>query len=348
MIKENISLFPYNTFKIDVSARYFASYATQDELTTILRNEICKEFPLLHIGAGSNLLFLDNFNGLVLFSEIQFFKNVTSEINSDDDDCENNVFVEVGAGVKWDDFVEYCVSKNYYGAENLSNIPGQVGASAIQNIGAYGVEASTIIHAVNCIEVKTGQQYSFKNHELQFGYRMSRFKNEWQGKYIVTSVVYRLSKRKHFYLFYSDLEDVVRQKGELTLQNVRDSIIEIRNAKLPNPEILGNAGSFFMNPIVDNNKFAALKKHYERIPHYVITEKEIKIPAAWLIEKAGLKGKIFRGAGVHEMQPLVLVNYGTARGKDILHLADKIRKRVNIIFGIDLNLEVIVIKKTSK
>ena len=346
MIEENVALLPYNTFKINANARYFANYSSVAELIEILQNEICQKEKTLQIGGGSNLLFMNDFDGLVLHSNIRFIQRIEDELHSAEED-KNQILIEAGAGVTWDDFVIYCVNNELYGAENLSNIPGQVGASAVQNIGAYGVEAKDIIHEVKCVNINTQATEIFRNSDLQFDYRMSRFKKEWKNKYIITSVVYKLSTKTSYNLNYNNLQEAVERNGEISLQNIRNTILQIRNAKLPDPEIIGNAGSFFMNPIVTNEKFEELLSTYPKVPHYTVSDTEVKIPAAWLIEMAGFKGKKMGNAAVHTTQPLVLINAGGATGREIMALAQKIQTQLLLQFDIILEQEVIVVENTN-
>lgn len=330
--QEHVSLLPYNTFGIDVKADCLIEYGTPAELKEVLRSADVQNRELLVVGGGSNLLFLSDFRGTVIRSCYRF----VSVLQEDDD----NVRVEVGAGVTWDDFVVYCVEHGWYGAENLSLIPGQVGAAAVQNIGAYGVEVKDIVHEVHALHVPTGEERVFGNEVCRYGYRASVFKGEWRGQYIVTSVVFDLGKRPSFCFDYQHLESAVRAKGNVTLQNVRNTIVEMRQGKLPDPKLLGNAGSFFKNPVVDKAVFAALAAEYPDLSHFYVSETAEKISAAWLIDRCGWKGKRLGAAGVYDRQPLVLVNLGHATGADIRHLAEQIQRSVYEKFGINLQPEV--------
>lgn len=293
---------------------------------------VVKSNTLLAVGEGSNLLFTKNFDGVVLHSAIKQIRIV--------EESDNDVYVEAGAGVNWDDFVAYCVEKNWYGVENLSVIPGEVGASAVQNIGAYGVEVKDVISTVNTVRIKDGSVKTFSNAECQYDYRDSIFKNKYKGEYIITSVVFHLKKNETYCLAYQHLESAVRQSGDLNLANVRKTIINIRNSKLPDPKVLGNGGSFFKNPVVDKNTFENLSVQYPNMPHYYVSETEEKLSAAWLIDQAEWKGKSIGCAGVHDKQPLVLVNLGNAAGSEIIHLAEEIQRTVKKKFGISLHPEV--------
>ncbi len=334
-IFKNISLKHYHTFGIDVKASILAEYSTTEELMEVLNSEDYKSNKSLHIGSGSNLLFTEDYDGMILHSKIQYIQTIS----------ENNEYIllEVGSGVVWDDFVAYCVENNYYGAENLSLIPGEVGASVVQNIGAYGTEVKDLILEVKAIDIATGKSCMFSNEDCCYGYRDSIFKKSLKGKYIVTSVVFRLSRIPVFHLGYQHLEDEVKKRGDINLRNIRETIIEVRNSKLPDPAVKGNAGSFFMNPVVPKALFQSLQAKYPEMPHYYISENEEKIPAGWLIEKCGWKGKSVGEAAVHDKQALVLVNNGNAKGNDIVHLATEIQKSVYDTFSIRLQPEVIYI-----
>lgn len=335
MVEKDKSLLHYNTFGLKVNAAYFAAYESVEELKELLRSDWAKDNSLLLLGGGSNILFLDDFEGLVLYSKIKGIKVVSKD--------EDNVWVEVGAGEKWDDFVTHAVRSGWYGAENLSAIPGQVGASAIQNIGAYGSEAKDLIASVNCVEIATGKECVFEVEDLDYGYRHSRFKTEWKDQYVITSVIYRLSLRERYRLDYGGLRAMLEAEGEPTLQKVRDAVIRIRNAKLPDPKVFGNAGSFFMNPVVDREVYERLAAKYGEFTHFQLEHDKVKIPAAWLIEQSGWKGKNLAHAAVHDMQPLVLINLGGATGKEILELSQKVAADVWDKFSIRLHREVIVV-----
>ena len=331
-IQQNISLKPYNTFGIDVKARFFAEYSSVDELKALLQTDVLKENRSFHIGGGSNLLFLSDFDGIILHSKMQNIE----KINETDD----SVWLRVGSGVIWDDFVAYCVNHNWYGVENLSLIPGEVGASAVQNIGAYGVEVKDTIFSVETIEINTLKNRKFVNQDCDYNYRSSIFKTTLKGKHIVTFVTFKLEKKPNYQLDYQHLKNFVLENGEINLQNIRNTIISIRQAKLPDPKITGNAGSFFMNPIVSKEKFESLLKKYPFLPHYNLSENEEKIPAGWLIEQCGFKGKQFGKVGVHKNQALVLINFGGASGKEIAALARQIQDSVKNNFGIEILPEV--------
>jgi UDP-N-acetylmuramate dehydrogenase len=331
-INQHTSLLPYNTFRIDVKADFFIEYNSASDLQAVLRSETVKGNSILHIGAGSNLLFLADYKGVILHSKIKSITKAGEDSTS--------VFIEVGSGVNWDDFVGYCVENDWGGVENLSLIPGEAGASAVQNIGAYGVEVQEVIVEVNAVEVETAGLRTFSNDECRYGYRDSVFKKELKGRYIITSIVFRLEKNPVFRLHYQHLEEAVLKTGTINLQNIRKTIIQIRESKLPDPSITGNAGSFFMNPVISKEHFNSLQVLYPQMPHYLDPAQKEKIPAAWLIDQCGWKGKHIGNAGVHDKQALVLVNLGGATGAEIAFLANQIQLSVKEKFGIELTPEV--------
>ena len=332
-IQKDYPLLPHNTFGMDVKASLFMEYSSVEELKTLLAQQTWIPGEWLHIGGGSNLLFTKDYPGTILHSAIKGFK-VTSE-------DEEEVIVRAGAGEVWDDFVAYTVSQGWYGAENLSLIPGEVGASAVQNIGAYGMEAKDLIVNVETVEVATGKERIFENSECQYAYRESIFKHALKGQYIVTHVSYRLGKTPVFHLDYGNIRTELDKQGcQLTLQHVRNTIIDIRNAKLPDPQVQGNAGSFFMNPIVPRAQFEALLKDYPSMPHYILDNDRVKIPAAWMIDQCGWKGKQLGRAGVHSKQALVLINCGGATGQEVIALSEEIQQSVFQKFGIRIFPEV--------
>ena len=318
---------------MDVKASLFIEYDSVEELKQILRDYPLEGDRWLHIGAGSNLLFTGDYPGIVLHSCIRGFEVVAEDAET--------VIVRVGAGEVWDDFVAYAVSNEWYGAENLSLIPGEVGASAVQNIGAYGVEAKDLIVEVETIEVATGKERVFRNEECGYAYRESVFKLALKRQYIVTKVSYRLRKTPSYHLDYGNVRAELEKSGcALTLSNVREGIIKIREAKLPDPKVQGNAGSFFMNPIIPYAQFEALSARYPQMPHYEVDAQRVKIPAAWMIDQCGWKGKQMGRAGVHHKQALVLVNLGGATGKEVIRLSEEIQKSVSDKFGVSISPEV--------
>lgn len=331
-ITPNASLLSYNTFGIDAKADFYIEYDSASDLKDILESDLVKTRKILNIGGGSNLLFLRDFNGVVLHSAIHSIKKVAEDADL--------VYFEVGSSVIWDEFVAFAVENKLGGVENLSLIPGEVGASAVQNIGAYGVEVQDVIVRVNAVDIETAKIRTFLIEECNYGYRNSVFKNELKGKYIITSVVFKLEKNPVYNLNYLHLENEVLKNGEINLQNIRKTIIAIRESKLPDPKVFGNVGSFFMNPVIPKVHFNFLQEKYPHIPHYYVSETEVKIPAGWLIEQCGWKGKRIGNAGVHDKQALVLVNLGGATGKEIVYLAEQIQLSVKETFGIELNPEV--------
>ena len=327
------SLLPYNTFGIDVSASRFLEYASVAELKEYIAQGAVTT-PFLHIGGGSNLLFTKDYDGLILHSRIGGIE-VTAEDSQ-------TVSLRVGAGVVWDDFVACCVEHGWYGAENLSLIPGEVGASAVQNIGAYGVEVKDLITAVETVNVQGyGRVYSVE--ECEYAYRSSIFKRPENKSVFVTYVHFRLSKEERYTLDYGTIRQELARYPAPTLPIVRKVIIEIRESKLPDPKVMGNAGSFFMNPIVAKEKLEALQRDYPLIPYYELPDGRVKIPAGWMIDQCGWKGKSLGPAAVHDKQALVLVNRGGAKGSDIVALSDAVRASVRDKFGIDIHPEVNVI-----
>jgi UDP-N-acetylmuramate dehydrogenase len=318
---------------MDVKASRFVEYASVEELRGLWNAEREAVARALHIGGGSNLLFASDYEGLILHSAIKGYTVVK--------ETEEEVEVRVGAGEVWDDFVAYTVANGWYGAENLSLIPGEVGASAVQNIGAYGVEAKDLIVSVDTFGLETGEERRFMREECRYAYRESVFKQKLKGKYAVTFVTYRLKKHPVFHLEYGNIRAELEKQGcQVDLENVRRIIIAIRQAKLPDPKVLGNAGSFFMNPVVPKMQFEALLAQYPDMPHYPVDEAHVKIPAGWMIDRCGWKGKRVGHAGVHEKQALVLVNCGGATGKEVMHLAEEIVASVRERFGVTIRPEV--------
>ncbi len=327
---DDYSLLTHNTFGMNVRARHFVEYDSVDELRAFLATH--RSERLLHIGAGSNLLFTGDFDGYILHSGIKF-----CEIQRDDT---AHIFMRVGAGVVWDEFCANMCAKNLGGTENLAYIPGEVGASAVQNIGAYGAETADIIAQVETVEIATGKSRIFQNAECRYGYRQSVFKSDLQGQYIVTAVVFRLAKNPTLRLDYGNLRATLAHISRPTVNDVRQAVIGIRKQKLPEPSELGSAGSFFKNPIVAKANADALLAENPDMPHYAVGNSETKIPAAWLIEQCGWKGRTLGGAAVYEKQPLVLVNRNHATPADVQNLAQQIVESVKKRFGIAIEPEV--------
>ena len=337
-ICHDISLLQYNTFGIDVHANTLVFYESYEELVDIVLNYLPDlPKPMLHIGEGSNLLFMNDFTGTILLSKIKGAELVS--------ETEDSVIIKVGSGWILDEFIFYTLSQGWYGLENLSLIPGQVGASAVQNVGAYGVEVGDRIVAVNCISLIDGSQKRFSHDECCYSYRHSIFKEPHiYGRYAVVSVEYALTKTFTPQLNYGGIAQSVTSLGltpdRLSALQLRDIIISIRREKLPDPKDMGNAGSFFMNPIVDISLFEKIRTQYPEVPHYPISDDKVKIPAAWLIDQCGWKGKSLGNASVHSRQPLVLVNNGCATGNDIKSLSDQIQHDVLEKFSINICPEV--------
>ena len=330
---ENHPLKSYNTFGVEALARYFFEFTEPEDLDTFVNaNESWKELPLFVLGGGSNVLFLDKFEGLVLHPNLPGIGKVRED--------RQNVWLEAGAGEVWDDFVKYCVGFNLGGVENLSLIPGRVGAAPVQNIGAYGQEVSEVIELVRGYDLQKKEQVQFSNAACRFGYRDSLFKRELKNRVIITSVVFRLEKFPEFRLNYGQVEEKVKALGEINLHNIRQAVIDIRTSKLPDVNELGNAGSFFKNPVVDSVMAEKIRDIYADAPIYPAGEGYSKLAAGWLIERSGLKGYRSGNVGVHEKQALVLVNYGGAAGREIYDLSEKVKQLVFEKFGVELEMEV--------
>lgn len=333
-IANNISLKEYNTFGVECYAKRFVSIDSFYDLQQLLKTE--KDLFLL--SGGSNMLLTRDIEKLVVLINIKGI--------SIDRENKNTVHLTVNSGENWHEFVLWCISQDYGGLENLSLIPGNVGTCPIQNIGAYGVEVKDTITKVEAIEIETSKLITFSNAECQFGYRNSIFKNEAKGKYIITSVSFELTKTNHqLNTSYGAIEVALQEKNitNPTIKDVSDTVISIRKSKLPDPNEIGNSGSFFKNPVITTEQFLQLQKEYPVIPSYKISEATTKVPAGWLVEQCGFKGKRFGDAGVHEKQALVLVNYANASGLEIYNLAKSIQQTVFNKFKIDLEIEVNII-----
>ncbi|MDR1097762.1 MAG: UDP-N-acetylmuramate dehydrogenase [Tannerella sp.] len=330
-IEQNYSLKPHNTFHLPAKTRWFMEYENEAELSQILRDEYFQECLPLHIGEGSNLLFVNDFDGIVFHSAINDL-SLTG-------DFAGSVLLRVGAGVHWDDVVACAVSNGWGGIENLSRIPGETGAAAVQNIGAYGVEIKDVVETVEAYSQLTQEKHIFTNEACRYGYRHSFFKESGHDSYIVTHVTLRLQKNPVYKLDYGDLREALKDR-ELSLQTVRDAVTGIRRRKLPDPEVLGNAGSFFMNPAVSGAHFNELKETCPLIPSYLLPDGRVKIPAGWLIEQCGFRGKREGHVGIYEKQALIIVNHGEATGNEIAAFAETVRRAVNKKFGIQLIPEV--------
>ncbi len=332
-LQTNFSLLEHNTFHMDVKTANYVEYSTFRELWDLLDQLHNGELPSpwLHIGGGSNLLFTGDYPGTILHSCIKGIKLVAESAE--------NVWVKVGAAENWDNLVEHCIDNGWQGLENLSFIPGEVGAAAVQNIGAYGVELKDYITFVEVVDVETGHVKTLFSQKCEYGYRDSKFKREWKKKYIVTAVTMRLNKRPYYRLEYDNMRE---QLGDMpvTAGRIRNLVKSLRDSKIPNPEVLGNAGSFFKNPVITRDKLKELIWAYPEIPYYTVDASSVKVPAAWLIETAGWKGKTVGNVQVCEDQPLVIVNLGGATGLEILDVANQVTESVKELFKLDLVPEV--------
>lgn len=330
------SLKGHNTFGIEAKCSRFLEYETIAEAQEVARILHESHTPYIIIGGGSNLLLTKNYEGIVVRSDV-----LGIQIADDKMTC--------GSGEVFDEMIEASLMAGLYGLENLSLIPGDVGASAVQNIGAYGVEAKDYIERIEAVEIATGRVMTIPAEDCGYGYRQSKFKQEWKNRYLITHVTYRLSTDFLPHLDYGNIREALRQAhgaddvSALTAQQLRDAIIGIRQAKLPDPKVMGNAGSFFMNPIVSRKRYEQLAAQYPGMPHYEVDKDHVKIPAGWMIDQCGWKGKSLGRAGVHDKQALVLVNLGGATGDEIVRLCQAIQKDVEAKFGIDIHPEVNII-----
>ncbi len=332
-IQQDIALRKYNTFGMDVTAKYFAEITTFEELQLVLEH---KNFPnKLILGGGSNMLLTKDVEALVLHINIKGITVVQ--------ETKNEVLVAANAGENWHEFVLWTLDKNYAGLENLSLIPGNVGTAPIQNIGAYGVELKDVFFSCEALAIDTLEKRTFKKEDCNFGYRDSVFKKQLKGKYIITRVTFCLQKKQ--FKLHTNYGAIKEELAKIKVTNptpkdVSNAVIAIRERKLPNPKKIGNSGSFFKNPVITTEHIEQLKTNFPEMPYYTISSKQVKVPAGWLIEKAGFKGKRFNNYGVHQEQALVLVNYGNAKGTDILKLAELIKKTIQRLFAIELEAEV--------
>jgi UDP-N-acetylmuramate dehydrogenase len=331
-IYKDISLKAYNTFSLDYMASRYIIIENEQEAVSLFSDPNTTYDPFLILGSGSNILFTSDFNGTVLHSEIN---GIRIEVETPE-----YIIISAGSGVNWDHFVEWCVNKGYGGLENLSLIPGTVGASPVQNIGAYGVEVKDSVEKVRAVSTLDGSIKEFSRHDCRFGYRNSIFKSDEKGKFIVTKVYFKLNSNPLFHLKYGLLAEEVAKLGKTTLKNIRQAIINIRRSKLPDPAIIGNAGSFFKNPVVDNSEAERLKKNFPDVPTFDVQPGSVKLAAGWLIDQCGWKGKRIGNAGVYEKQALILVNHGKATGKEIYCLSEEIKNSVKEKFGIVLEREI--------
>ena len=329
---QNYSLLQHNTFGMDVSSRRFLEYESVEEaqqVATILRDS---HQPFLIIGSGSNLLLTGDYDGIVVHSAIRGIE-------------EHDAMVTAGSGETFDQLISWCIAHGLYGLINLSLIPGDVGASAVQNIGAYGVEVAQYINKVEVVEIATGKVVTILAAECGYAYRQSLFKTEWKNRYLITRVTYQLSTVFEPHIDYGNIRAELERQGiaSPSPEQLRQVIIDIRRSKLPDPDVEGNAGSFFVNPIVQRSLFEELLTHYPDMPHYPVDDEHVKIPAGWMIERCGWKGKSLGRAGVHSKQALVLVNRGGATGNDVVTLCRQIQHDVKAMFGVEINPEVNIV-----
>lgn len=336
-IHNNFSLQSYNTFGIDAIARHFASFSTVEELKELLSIAEQKGEKNLLLGGGSNILFTKNVDGFVLKNELKGIDLIRED--------ENHFYIKAAAGENWHRFVLYCIQHNYAGLENLSLIPGNVGTSPMQNIGAYGVEIKDVFESLEALNKKELTIQTFSRDDCRFGYRESVFKSVYKDQYVILNVTFRLNKVPDFNTSYGAIQQELDKMGvkELSIQAISQAVINIRSSKLPDPKQIGNAGSFFKNPTVDIQFFQSLQNQNPGMPHYTVDATHIKIPAAWLIQQCGWKGYRNGDAGVHVNQPLVLVNYGNATGEEIFKLSEDILNSVHEKFNITLEREVNIV-----
>lgn len=336
-VLENVSLRPYNTFGIDASARYFATFDSPAALQAILEDPQWETVPKMILGGGSNILLTKDYDGLVLKNEIKGISIIKED--------SEHVYVQAGAGENWHRFVMYCIDKNLAGLENLSLIPGNVGASPMQNIGAYGVEIKDVFYELDAWHIKDQKLVKFSKEACEFGYRESVFKRKYKDQFVILQVTYRLNKTPHFNTSYGAIEQEMGRMGvkELSIRAISDAVIHIRSSKLPNPAEIGNAGSFFKNPEISKEKYESLKEAFPAIVAYPLPHDQYKLAAGWLIEQSGWKGYRDGDAGVHAKQALVLVNYGQATGEELVELSWKVIESVKEKFGVVLEREVNII-----
>ncbi len=337
IIKENFSLKNYNTFGINSLTQKFISFKSEIEIQEYLSNHDLSKGKLLILGGGSNILFSQNFNGTIIKSEINGINEL--ERNS------KNIFLEIGSGVVWDDLVKFAIENNYGGIENLSMIPGTVGAAPIQNIGAYGVELEEVFYKLEGIDLFTNKKLIFEKDECKFGYRDSIFKHDYKNKFLITKVILKLNLIHKLKTNYRAIQEEIKDidQSKLGIKLLSEIIIKIRSSKLPDPNKIGNAGSFFKNPVINKSQFEKLKSKHKDLVFFEVDENQYKIPAGWLIEKIGFKGKRFGNVGVHKYQALVLVNYGNAKGSEILKLVNIIKEKIKNNFNLELECEVNIV-----
>jgi UDP-N-acetylmuramate dehydrogenase len=337
-IQENVTLKPFNTFHLDVKTRYMADLKNISQIRDFLQSSYARVMPRFILGGGSNVLFAADYNGIIIRPLMKGIEKVSETGDS--------VLVRAGAGEEWDSFVEWCVSRDLGGIENLSLIPGTVGASPVQNIGAYGVEVKDVIYSVEAVKWDDGEMINLTGSDCRFEYRDSVFKHAFHDKVIIAFVTFKLSKKHDLKIHYAGLERELERYPETSIRTIREAVISIRRNKLPDPRETGNAGSFFKNPLVPAEQAFTLLRTFPDMPVYPDDPGVIKLSAAWLIDQCGWKGKRVGNTGTHEKQPLILVNYGNATGIEILHLARKIQKSVLDHFAVKLDMEVSLVKGT--
>ena len=333
MVDKNVSLKLMNTFGIEASAKFFSVIRDEEDIETLLKSHSNESIFIL--GGGSNILLTKNFDGLVIKNEIGGFQIVEED--------ENHVIIESGAGVNWHDFVMKCINNDYGGIENLSLIPGNVGASPMQNIGAYGVEIKDVFDYLEAYHIQKKEIHRFNSNDCKFGYRESVFKNDLKGQYIICKVAFKLTKNHTVKTTYGAIEAELTKMNIVkpTIKDISNAVIKIRQSKLPDPKEIGNAGSFFKNPIVSKELLSEIKKKHIDVPNYPAPNDKVKLAAGWLIEKAGWKGQTYEGRyGVHKLQALVIVNYKDSRGDEILRLSSEIIEDVKAKFNVSLEREV--------
>lgn len=337
-VQHDVELRPFNTLGVHARARYFVSIRSVGQLRQVLRNDKINKHDMLVLGGGSNILFAGDYDGLILHIAIKG-KSVLKE-------TERHIWLEIGGGENWHDTVRHAVQKGWGGVENLSLIPGTAGAAPIQNIGAYGAELADVFEWLEAVKIDTAENHTFNKEECRFGYRDSIFKQELKGQFIITRVVVKLDKQPSLNTSYGAIRTEIEKRGidKPTVQDISDIVIDIRNSKLPDPDTLGNAGSFFKNPIIETERFNRLKNSFPEMPGYPVNEQNTKVPAGWLIEKAGWKGKVVGNTGTYRQQALVIVNHGGATPDEIIMLAGRIQESVKDQFGIDLVPEVNIIE----
>lgn len=334
LIQNDYNLKLRNTFGIEVFAKKYTEISDEQEFKTLIDDGALQDDERLILGGGSNVLFTKNFDGIVIQNDIKGI-----ELLGENDD---HVFVQAGAGETWHDFVLYCIDQGWYGIENLSLIPGNVGASPMQNIGAYGVEIKDVFHELEAIHIASGETHYFDKGACEFGYRESVFKKDMKNQYLISAVSFKLSKKPSFSVEYGAIKQELELMNisELSAKHISDAVIKIRSSKLPDPKKLGNAGSFFKNPVVDDSIFEKIKAEHENLVAYPAGEGKMKLAAGWLIDQAGWKGKVVGHCGVHKQQALVLVNYGGSTGQEIYDLSGEVLQSVKEKFGVELQREV--------